>query len=281
MRLSEINPYIRFAEEINYRSLSKTKVFVRDCRMFYILSGEGELIINNQTFKLEKKSLFFCRENSIYEIISDGLTLISLNFDLTQKKSGIISPMPPRPVCDDDFLKNSAEKITDCRFFDSYIFIDDGEEYLKSINNILLEYKMQKIYYLETSSSKLKDILIRLARNQTLPTKDSKNAVSETINYINMNFESELTNTNIAKTVGYHPYYLNRLFIKHTGQSIHRYVLTRRIEEAKRLLLNSTLTLSDISERVGFNSTSHFSSYFKQMAGISPHQYRIKFQRTI
>lgn len=282
MKLSELNPHIRFAEEISCGFSGKTEVFVRDCRMFYILDGTGEIKTENQTFKLKKDCLFFCRENSTYKICSDALTLISLDFDLTQKRAYITSPMPPIPVKAKDIsFEKTAESITDCVVFDSFVYTENGKEYLEPINIILAEHKTQKMFYRETSSSHLKTILVKLARNQISPPDDLKNAVSETINYINLNFENDITNKNIAKLVGYHPYHLNRLFLKHTGQSIHKYVLTRRIEEAKRLLLNSTLNLTDIAERVGFNSTSHFSSYFKQVVGLSPYRYRANFQKIV
>ena len=79
MLLSDLNPYIRYATQIFYTSYDNP-VKVRDCRLFYILKGEGEIFIENQHYSLTGNSLFFCCSGSEYNIISkNGLSIISLN----------------------------------------------------------------------------------------------------------------------------------------------------------------------------------------------------------
>ena len=79
----------------------------------------------------------------------------------------------------------------------------------------------------------------------------------------------------------YHEYYLNRIFTKHVGMSMHRYILNLRINEGKRLLLNSNLSISDIASCIGFNSYTHFSSYLKKETGLSPFEYKNNFKNNI
>lgn len=281
MRISEINPHIRFAEQIEYRAVGKP-VFIKDCRLVYILSGIGAIITGGHQYHISENSLFFCREKSIYTILADKLTLLALDFDLTQQNAEQIEAMPPVPVnIENVILPSRTEIFTDCAFINEHICIENGKRYLNTINRILIEFKQRKMYFRESASAALKSLLIELARKQTLPTENSADALAQTLEYINANFEKDIKNTSLAKMVGYHPYHLNRLFLKYTGQSIHQYILTRRISEAKNLLLSSSLTLSDIAERVGFNSSAHFSAYFKQIVGFSPYQYRVKFKNGI
>ena len=54
-----------------------------------------------------------------------------------------------------------------------------------------------------------------------------------------------------------------------------------RIDEAKKMLLNTDHSLTDIAEKVGFHSNTHFSSYFKQFIGISPLRFRKEYQNKL
>ena len=52
MNLCDINPHIRYAAQIHYKS-ADNPVAVRDCRLFYIISGQGEIFIENQHYPLK------------------------------------------------------------------------------------------------------------------------------------------------------------------------------------------------------------------------------------
>ena len=54
------------------------------------------------------------------------------------------------------------------------------------------------------------------------------------------------------------------------------YVSRVRIENAKNLLLNPNLRISEIAYQVGFQSLTHFNRVFKKVAGESPTEYRLK-----
>lgn len=68
--------------------------------------------------------------------------------------------------------------------------------------------------------------------------------------------------------------YLSRLFKKETGQSMTDFVNNVRIEEAKKLLDESTMKMYEIAEQTGFSSNQRFFSTFKKFMGISPGEYR-------
>ena len=85
----------------------------------------------------------------------------------------------------------------------------------------------------------------------------------------------------LSELTGYHEYHLNRLFLTHTNTSLHKYILNVRINEAKKILMNTDLSLAAIAEKVGFNSNTHFSSYFKQVVGLSPLEFRKRFRNKI
>ncbi|WP_042164119.1 response regulator [Paenibacillus gorillae] len=66
------------------------------------------------------------------------------------------------------------------------------------------------------------------------------------------------------------PNYLSYLFKKETGINLWEYVIKLRMEESRRLLLQTDLRRYEISERVGYESPEHFSKIFKKYFGISP-----------
>jgi AraC family transcriptional regulator len=58
------------------------------------------------------------------------------------------------------------------------------------------------------------------------------------------------------------------------GESVHRYVTSRRIERAQVLLRTGILSLPEIAETVGFSDQSHFTTVFKRHLQVTPSAYR-------
>jgi AraC family transcriptional regulator len=94
------------------------------------------------------------------------------------------------------------------------------------------------------------------------------------VQYIDDNLRSHLTLTAIAAAVALSPGHFAHAFRQATGASPHRYVLTRRVERAKALLLQSDMPIMQIAELVGCSSPSHFSVLFHRVTGVTPRQFR-------
>ena len=80
----------------------------------------------------------------------------------------------------------------------------------------------------------------------------------------------------VAKAVNISTFYFCKMFKKVTGINFTDYVSRVRIENAKNLLLNPNLRVSEIAYEVGFQSLTHFNRVFKKVIGQSPTQYRDK-----
>ncbi len=72
--------------------------------------------------------------------------------------------------------------------------------------------------------------------------------------------------------VGYS--WFRRMFKQQTGESPNHYHLSRRIEEARRLLVDTDLSVKQIAERQGYDSQNYFSEIFKKKTGLSPEDFR-------
>ncbi|MEG3864051.1 helix-turn-helix transcriptional regulator [Microcoleus sp. herbarium12] len=94
------------------------------------------------------------------------------------------------------------------------------------------------------------------------------------INYINDYLNRDLHIAELANLVHISPYYFSRLFKQSTGVTPHQYMTKRRIEKAKELLKRRDLSITYISQQVGFHDQSHFSKTFCKIVGVTPKKYR-------
>jgi AraC-like DNA-binding protein len=92
--------------------------------------------------------------------------------------------------------------------------------------------------------------------------------------YIEENYTTDLSLASMAKFLGVSRFYFCKLFKKATGRTLSAYVAQRRIDRAKRLLLNPTARISEIAFEVGFQSLTHFNRAFRRSSGHSPTEYR-------
>ena len=70
------------------------------------------------------------------------------------------------------------------------------------------------------------------------------------------------------------PKYLSRIIRQETGKTASAWIDDKVCDEAKALLMSSSLTISQISDHLGFSSQSYFGKFFKRMTGASPVQFR-------
>jgi AraC family transcriptional regulator len=95
-----------------------------------------------------------------------------------------------------------------------------------------------------------------------------------TIAYIQDHLEHELSLVELAAVAQISPHHFAHLFKQATGRTPHRYVITCRMEQAKRLLVETDLPLTDIAYQVGCADHSHFTALFRQHVGTTPKTYR-------
>ena len=94
--------------------------------------------------------------------------------------------------------------------------------------------------------------------------------------FIKQNHAEDLSLAQVAKAVNTSSFYFCKMFKKGTGLNFTEYVSRVRIENAKNLLLNPNLRISEIAYQVGFQSLTHFNRVFKKIVGESPTEYRGK-----
>ncbi|MDQ0459835.1 response regulator transcription factor [Clostridium sardiniense] len=100
------------------------------------------------------------------------------------------------------------------------------------------------------------------------------------LNYIEKNFRSNIMLQDVANHIKVSTPYLSKTFKKHMGTNFNRYVTNRRIEEAKHMLSNTNISISELTFNIGYNEPNYFCKVFKKIEGMTPLEYREKFKNT-
>ncbi|HEY7596969.1 MAG TPA: AraC family transcriptional regulator [Actinophytocola sp.] len=99
-------------------------------------------------------------------------------------------------------------------------------------------------------------------------------AVERVIRAMRENLGEQITMDDMARTAMFSKFHFSRIFLRVTGISPGRFLSALRLQEAKHLLLTTSVAVADISHMVGYNSIGTFSSRFRASVGVSPSEYR-------
>lgn len=102
----------------------------------------------------------------------------------------------------------------------------------------------------------------------------STEIVAEIMQYIDNHFTEEIQLSVFAAKYFRDVTYISRLFKEYTGINYSDYLVEKRVEYAKKLLIKANTSVDDIANAVGYNDISHFRRVFKSKTGMSPAQYR-------
>ena len=101
-----------------------------------------------------------------------------------------------------------------------------------------------------------------------------KELLDKIIHAVNCNLSEQITVERISNDIFVNKYYLCHYFKENTGMTLIDYVNIRRIAMAKALLADAQISVADIAEQCGYNSSSYFGKKFREVVGMSPSEYR-------
>ncbi|WP_326552321.1 AraC family transcriptional regulator [Micromonospora sp. NBC_01813] len=99
-------------------------------------------------------------------------------------------------------------------------------------------------------------------------------AAERVIDFMQANLGEQLTVDDMARAALFSKFHFSRTFQRVTGVSPGRFLSALRLQQAKHLLLSTSLKVADISIQVGYASVGTFSSRFSRSVGLSPTAYR-------
>lgn len=106
--------------------------------------------------------------------------------------------------------------------------------------------------------------------------RSSEKAIDAALQYIKEHYREDLSLEKMASVVYLNPAYFSQLFKQKTGLGFKEYVTSLRLDQAKLLLLNTPLKLSEIAECVGYQDMRHFTQIFRRRFQLTPTEYRQK-----
>lgn len=125
------------------------------------------------------------------------------------------------------------------------------------------------------------DYLTRSAATSQSQNKRKNNSshyyISESIKFIELNYQKDITVEDIAENCGLNRNYFGKKFKEEFGKTPQEFLMRFRMTKATELLEHSQLSIGAISCAVGYNDQLHFSRAFKNTYGISPRQWRDKY----
>ena len=120
------------------------------------------------------------------------------------------------------------------------------------------------------------DYLTQSAKSKKLvqSSKMSDYYIKEAINYIEQNFQNNITIEDIAAVCGINRSYFGKIFRNSIGRSPQEFLMNYRMVKATELLKLTSLSIAEIGSAVGYENQLHFSRAFKTIYGISPREWR-------
>jgi transcriptional regulator GlxA family with amidase domain len=102
--------------------------------------------------------------------------------------------------------------------------------------------------------------------------------ISDIQQWLHDNYQQAINIKQLAENANINPRTLNRRFTQATGKTPSRYLLDLRLNQAKELLRQTNLSISEIAANISYEDYSYFSALFKKHIGFTPREYRISVQ---
>lgn len=226
--------------------------------LFYIVGGDGQFRIEDEIHSVKAGHMVMVNPNVLHTEVSyeaHPLEYIVLGIDGLELST---------------FHDQTARyQIFDCQ---------QGGDILTCLRHILQETHLAQPGYEAICQAYMEILILRLMRSASLSLTAGTPAASHQCatvrHYIDTHYKEPLTLDDLAREAHVNKFYLSHVFKEEYGMSPISYLLSRRIEEGRYLLRETNMSLSQISQILGFSSASYFSQSFRRSEGMSPIDYR-------
>ncbi|NOV04015.1 AraC family transcriptional regulator [Paenibacillus planticolens] len=251
----------------------------RGYELYFCTEGQGKLLVGDRVYALEPGTFTIIKPFVLHWPRVSGTKPLH-RFVLSIHERFVQSWFERLPVSDGgvrSFLlesdssslhkKVSAEQIT---FFHSMLA------------QISQEAAGRQIHYEAAALHLLAGLLIVLDREEEPAMDHTKTNLTplhlaeRILHYLSEHYADRIESSRLHEHFNVSRSHMYDHFKQWTGLSINRYLILYRIDQAKRLLMDSPLSVTEIAYTVGFNDLSHFFHTFKSEEGITPNLFRKK-----
>lgn len=200
------------------------------------------------------------------------------NLPGVQKFIDEVFAFPPAALAGNDEIRSVKNNFIGVSSIICNIAISGGADYemAKTLSDDYIR-AVEKLYTMENIINLFKKMFISFTK---LVSKHSNpncsKAVHDAIQYICSHYTETITLKTLAAHVNLSTSYFSEIFKKQTEMSLRDYINKIRIDESKYLLLNTTLSILEVSVAIGFEYQNYFTKVFKKFVGTTPKEYRTK-----
>lgn len=271
--LSRINPFVRAAMIQNTVMEGNCARIPYDNRIFFILDGNADLVLNGKIIPISENTLIFLGLQDEY-FFKGKVRAVVVNFDMTMdcydRKAALC------PVSAEIYRKEAVFDTTVAEGFEQPIVITADANLRSEAEELVQTYVSGGTFCDTLCSAMTKKLLANILT--TLNERKDKQTllVDKILLYIKDNAAAIDSNEYLGKVFAYHPVYLAELFKNHTGRTLHSVILEEKLRVASRWLVYTNTSIEQISCEVGFSSRNHFCTAFKKRFGCTPTAFRNK-----
>ncbi|MBB6669838.1 helix-turn-helix transcriptional regulator [Cohnella nanjingensis] len=109
--------------------------------------------------------------------------------------------------------------------------------------------------------------------------KPGEDVADRAASYLRLNYREPVTAAELGEALRFHPVYVARCMRQRFGCSPMEYLMRYRLEQAKRLLLQTDLPVHLVARETGFQQAAYFTSCFRKLEGLTPRDYRMIFHK--
>ncbi|WMJ85432.1 GH39 family glycosyl hydrolase [Anaerocolumna sp. MB42-C2] len=243
---------------------SVSKHWHRSIELLLVLSGDLDVWIETERFTLKENDLILINSNQVHETYSKDCVLIALQVRLSMFHMDWLNTENVFFHC------NSSLQINNKHF-----------DYIREIIAKLIELNTSTVSYNQLLSYSyacrlIYELLIHYKAEQpaVVRTQKQMERLGKLIEYIEKNYNREITLHELAELEYLSPSYLSHFFEKNMNISITNYLTKIRIEHSLDYLLNTDYSIEKIAELCGFSSPRSYASFFRKQYNELPSQFR-------
>ncbi len=251
---------------------ANTNIHIHNCcEVLFCLSGGKNFFIHDRIYEVESGDIFILNQFENHKITSDEDStferyVLQINPEFLHRASSEVTDLSQ---CFYIRNKNISHKISTTPeqfkvLSDLFKRLDTdtgyGDEIIKQI--IVTEILVQ-----------INEMFVENNKDYTYTLNYENQSLIKALKFINDNYDKEITLDIISKNIYISQNELCALFKNHLGTTVKKYITSRRITKAKRLLKKGS-TVSETAALCGFDDYTSFIRAFKQAVGMPPGQYK-------
>lgn len=236
-----------------------------DYEVYYLLSGEVQYFLKSSAFVLKAGDLVVIPKNIIHKTvysINQVYERLLVNFTedfLLPEDRYLVSKLEPLHIT---FPSEFKQRIQD-------VFLKLEDEYNGSNfgkDTLLKSHITELLVFI----NRYKDAF----KSHRSTINPSTKIINQCAKYISENCHNDINLSDISKMAAMSKSYFSKEFKKNTGFGFNEYLVMNRLLSAQKFLCSTSLPITSVATKCGFNDSNYFAAVFKKHYGITPYKYR-------